>query len=162
MDFGCGSGTATIALASSVNKIIGIDISSKMIELAKRKAEDRAVSNVDFMHATLFDEKLKSGSIDVILCFYVLHLLEDAPKVMQRIIDLLKPGGLIISATPCIKGTYFGVILSPMSKIGLIPPITAFSLVELEKLMTDADFNIIGSECLDKSGQQYFITAKKK
>jgi ubiquinone/menaquinone biosynthesis C-methylase UbiE len=54
LDFGCGSGTAAIALASSVNKIIGIDISSKMIELAKRKAKEQSVSNIDFMHATLF------------------------------------------------------------------------------------------------------------
>lgn len=107
LDFGCGSGTAACAIASSVKKIMGIDISSKMIELAKDKAKELKVRNIDFVQATIFDEKLKIGSFDVILCFYLFHLLEDTPKVMQRINDLLKPGGLIISATPCFRGSYF-------------------------------------------------------
>ncbi len=32
----------------------------------------------------------------MILGFYILHLLEDTPKVMKRMNELLKPGGLII------------------------------------------------------------------
>jgi 2-polyprenyl-3-methyl-5-hydroxy-6-metoxy-1,4-benzoquinol methylase len=162
LDFGCGSGTAAIAIAGSVKKINGIDISSKMIELANAKAEEHKVRNIDFMQATIFDEKLQTGLFDVIVCFYLFHLLEDTPTVMQRIKDLLKPGGLILSVTPCVKGTYFGVLLSPMSKIGLIPPITAFNVSELERLMTDQDIDIVGVECLHKSGQQYFMVAKKK
>jgi len=154
LDFGCGSGTAAIAIASSVKKIVGIDISSKMIELAKGKAEEKKIRNIDFEQATIFDEKFKTESFDVILCFYLLHLLEDTPRVMKRINDLLKPGGLIISATPCIRGTFFGFLL--------IPQITTFNVHELEKLMTDEDLDIVEVECLHKSGQQYFVAAKKK
>jgi 2-polyprenyl-3-methyl-5-hydroxy-6-metoxy-1,4-benzoquinol methylase len=161
LDFGCGSGTAAIAIASSVKKINGIDISSKMIELAKRKAEESKVRNIDFEQATIFDEKFKTESFDVILCFYLLHLLENTSRVMQRINNLLKPGGLIISATPCIRGTYFGFLLSPISKIGLIPQITTFKITELEKLMTDEDLHIVRVECLHKSGKQYFVVARK-
>ena len=162
LDYGCGSGTAAIEIARSVKKINGIDISSKMIELAKRKTEERNVKNFDFAHTTIFDDKLETGSFDAILCFYLLHLVEDTPKVMQRINDLLKPGGLIISATPCIKGTYYGFLLPPMSKMGLIPPIKLFKISELENLMTDGNFDIVEVACLDKSGQQYYIVAKKK
>ncbi len=133
-----------------------------MIELAKGKAKEHTVRNIDFVQATIFDEKLQTGSFDVILCFYLLHLLEDTPRVMLRINDLLKPGGLIISATPCIRRTYFGLILTPMIKIGLIPPITKFNSSELEKLITDQDFDIVEVECLNKSGNQNFIVAKKK
>ncbi len=74
----------------------------------------------------------------------------------------MKPGGLIISATPCIKGTFLGVLLLLVSKIGLIPQITSFKVSELEDLMIDGNFEIIETECLNKSGQQYFIVAKKK
>jgi len=162
LDFGCGSGTAAIAIAGCVKKINGIDISLKMIELAKGKAEENKVRNIDFEQATIFDEKFKTESFDVILCLYLLHLLEDLPRVMKRINNLLKPGGLIISATPCIRGTYFGYLLSPISKIGLIPPITTFNVSELEKLMTEEDLDIVGVESLHKSGQQYFVVAKKK
>jgi 2-polyprenyl-3-methyl-5-hydroxy-6-metoxy-1,4-benzoquinol methylase len=162
LDFGCGTGTAAIEIASSVNTIHGIDISFKMIEIAKGKTAERAIKNVDFAQTTIFDEKLKTESFDAILCFYLLHLIEDTSKVMQRINNLLKPGGLIISATPCIRGTYYGVLLTPLSKIGLIPPIKSITISELENLMTDGDFEIIETECLHKSGQQYFVVAKKK
>ncbi len=162
LDYGCGTGTAAIEIARSVKSVTGIDISSKMIEAAKGKTVERKVKNVDFAQTTIFDEKLKTGSFDVILCFYILHLVEDTPKVMQRINELLKPGGLIISATPCMRGTFLGVLLSPVSKIGLIPSITSFKISELEDLMTDGNFEIVETECLHKSGQLYFIVAKKK
>ncbi|HEY9246069.1 MAG TPA: class I SAM-dependent methyltransferase, partial [Candidatus Methanoperedens sp.] len=112
LDYGCGTGTAAIKIAGSVTTVNGIDISSKMIEAAKGKTVERKVNNIDFVQTTIFDEKLKPGSFDVILCFHLLHLVEDTPKVMQRINELLKPGGLIISATPCIKGTFLGILLS--------------------------------------------------
>jgi len=161
LDYGCGTGTAAIEIAGSVKTVNGIDISSKMIETAKGKTVERKVNNIDFEQTTIFDEKLKKGSFDVILCFYLLHLVENTPKVMQRINELLKPGGLIISATPCIRGTFMGVLLSPVSKIGLIPPIKYFKISELEDLITEGNFEIVETECLDKSGQQYFVVAKK-
>ncbi len=162
LDYGCGTGTAAIEIAGGVKKVNGIDISSKMIEAAKGKTVELKVNNIDFVQTTIFDEKLKPGSFDVILCFYLLHLVEDTPKVIQRINELLKPGGLIISATPCMKGTFLGVLLSPVSKIGLIPPIKFFNISEFEDLMTDGNFEIIETECLHQRSHQYFIVANKK
>ena len=161
LDYGCGTGTAAIEIAGSVTTVNGIDISSKMIEAAKGKTVERKVNNIDFVQTTIFDEKLKLGSFDVILCFNLLLLVEDKPNVMRRINELLKSGGMMISATPCIKGTFLGVLLSPLSKIGLIPQITSFKISELEDLMIDGNFEIVETECLHKSGQQYFVVAKK-
>lgn len=162
LDYGCGTGTAAIEIAGCVKTVTGIDISSKMIEAAKRKTVEHKVKNIDFAQTTIFDEKLIKGSFDVLLCFHLLHLVEDKPNVMRRINELLKPGGLIVSATPCIRGTFLGVLLWPVSKIGLIPPITLFKISELEDLMTDGNFEIVETECLHKSGQLYFVVAKKK
>ncbi len=152
LDYGCGTGTAAIEIVSRVKTVKCIDISSKMIEVAKGKTVERKVKNIDFVQTTIFDEKLEKGSFDVIVCFYLLHLLEDAPKVMQRINELLKPGGLIISATPCMSGTFIGVLLSSLGKIGLIPPITLFKISDLEDLMTDGNFEIVENECCIKVG----------
>lgn len=89
-------------------------------------------------------------------------LVEDTPKVMQRINKLLKPDGLFLSATPCMRGTFLGVLLSPVSKIGLIPRITSFQITELEDSIAIGYFEIIETECLHQRSQQYFIVAKKK
>jgi 2-polyprenyl-3-methyl-5-hydroxy-6-metoxy-1,4-benzoquinol methylase len=162
LDYGCGTGTAAIEIASSVKIVNGIDISSKMIEAAKEKTVEGKVKNIDFAQTTIFDEKLKTGSFDVILCFYLLHLVEDTPKVMQRINELLKPGGLIISATPCMgEKTFLSILLSLVSKIGLIPKFRSFKSSELEDSIVNGNFEIVETECLHQSGQQYFIVAKK-
>lgn len=102
LDYGCGTGLISNEIADNVKVIHAIDISSKMIEIAKKKADGRKIENIDYAHSTIFDERYKRCSFDVILVFYILHLLEDPHKVMQRINELLKPGGLIISATPCM------------------------------------------------------------
>jgi 2-polyprenyl-3-methyl-5-hydroxy-6-metoxy-1,4-benzoquinol methylase len=52
-----------------VKKVHGIDISSKMIEIAKRKTIERKTPNLDFAQGTIFDERLEKGSFDVILAF---------------------------------------------------------------------------------------------
>jgi len=99
----------------------------------------------------------------VILVFYILHLLEDPHKVMQRINELLKPGGLIISATPCMgEKTFLSILLSLVCKIGLIPNIRPFKKSELEDSIANGNFEIVETECLYQRSQQYFIVAKKK
>ncbi len=162
LDYGCGTGLISNEIADNVEVIHAIDISSKMIEIAKRKADMCKIENIDYAHSTIFDERYKRGSFDVILVFYVLHLLEDSPKVMKRISELLKPGGLIISTTPCMgENTFLNIGLSLVSKIGLIPKFRSFKSSELEDSIVNGNFEIVETECLHQSGQQYFIVAKK-
>jgi 2-polyprenyl-3-methyl-5-hydroxy-6-metoxy-1,4-benzoquinol methylase len=59
--------------------------------------------NVDFAQTNLFDERYTKESFDVILAFNILHFLEDHRQALQRITELLKPGGLCISLTPCLR-----------------------------------------------------------
>ncbi len=163
LDYGCGTGLISNEIADNVKVIHAIDTSSKMIEIAKRKADGRKIENIDYEHSTIFDEKYKRGSFDVILVFYILHLLEDPHKVMQRINELLKPGGLIISTTPCMgEKTFLSILLSLVSKIGLIPKIRSFKISELEDSIANVNFEIVETECLHKSSPEYFIVAKKK
>ena len=102
LDYACGPGTITIEIAESVKTIHGIDISSGMIEVAKRKVAQLNIENVDLEQSNLFNEQYEKESFNVVLAFNILHFIEDTPKVMMRINDLLKPGGLFISATGCL------------------------------------------------------------
>jgi 2-polyprenyl-3-methyl-5-hydroxy-6-metoxy-1,4-benzoquinol methylase len=162
LDFGCGTGLISNEIAGNVKLIHAIDISSKMIEIAKSKADNRKIQNIDYTHSTIFDESYKSGSFDVILAFYILHLLKDNHKTIQRINDLLKPGGLIISVIPCIgEKIFLNISLSLLSKIGLVPDIKSYKANELEDIITNANFKIIENESLHQGIPQYFIVAKK-
>src|ERR1700712_4460816 len=52
LDIGCGTGTTTLALADDVGahgRVMGVDISQPMLELARRRARGRA--NISFIKA---------------------------------------------------------------------------------------------------------------
>ena len=120
LDYGCARGAYTIALAGEVKEIRGIDISPKMIELAKEKSKD-----IIFEEATIFDVNKK---YDVVLAYNILHLLEDTEKVIQKIEEILKPGGRFISVTTCMKE---GVLLRFAAFF-----ISLFGILYLRKLTT--------------------------
>ena len=164
LDYGCATGTVAIEIADNVKEVHGIDISSKMIEAAKRKVSERKSAKIDFAQSTIFDERLKKESFDVILAFNILHLLEDTQKVMQRINELLKPGGLIISSTACMgenRASSISILLFLVMKIGLVPDMRFFKISELEDSIANGNFQIVETESLTHNPTSCFIVAKK-
>ncbi len=164
LDYGCATGTIAIEIADNVKEVHGVDISSKMIEAAKRKASERKRGNIDFAQSTIFDERLEKESFDVILAFNILHLLEDTRKVMQRINELLKPGGLVISSTACMgenKTSPISILLFIVMKIGIIPSIKFFKISELEDAIANGNLQIIETQSLTHNPTSYFIVARK-
>jgi ubiquinone/menaquinone biosynthesis C-methylase UbiE len=163
LDYACGTGTFACGIADRVQAVTALDISSGMLDRARTKASERGIENVRFTQSTLFDESLKPASLDVILAFSILHLLRDAPQVTQRIHELLKPGGLFISSTPCLGGKWapLNLLLLLISKIGIVPYIRALSISELEELVAGGSFQIVETERLEHKPPNYFIVARK-
>lgn len=150
LDYGCARGAYTIALAGDVKEIRGIDISPKMIELAKIKSKD-----ISFKKATIFDIDEK---YDVVLAFNLLHLLEDTEKVIKKIDEILKPGGRFISATACMKENVLLRIFGFFISIFGIIYVRKFKISELKKLISTR-FDIV--EIKEFSPHDILIVAKK-
>jgi ubiquinone/menaquinone biosynthesis C-methylase UbiE len=164
LDYGCANGVVAIENADRVKKIIGIDFSTGMIDAAKRKSTGFYTEKLEFMQATIFDERLATKSFDVVLAWGILHLLEERPKVIERIHDLLQPGGMFISATECMgeKKTAITWILRFLMNVGLLPKfLKFFSVTELKTLITDGKFKIVETEILNDNPVACFIAAKK-
>ena len=165
LDYGCGAGIVSNAIADKVKEIHAIDISSKMIEVARRKAGELNVNNINYAQATIFDERYKKESFNVILAFRILHMLEDIQAVMHRINELLKPGGVFISVTTCMgekSWALLRVFVFLARKIRILPQhINMFKLSDLERLLTRENFQIVECERLNDSVPNYFIVAKK-
>jgi 2-polyprenyl-3-methyl-5-hydroxy-6-metoxy-1,4-benzoquinol methylase len=97
LDYGCGTGTSTCQFSCHVKEVHAIDISSKMIEIAREKAVVAKVKNVIFEQTDIFDSEFAKESYDVILAFNMLHTVPSPQDVVLRINELLKPEGLFIS-----------------------------------------------------------------
>jgi 2-polyprenyl-3-methyl-5-hydroxy-6-metoxy-1,4-benzoquinol methylase len=139
-----------------------------MIAIAERKLVKSKADNLNFSHSTIFDENLNKESFDVVLAFNILHAIQENHRAVARIFQLLKPEGLFISVTPCLKEN-MGVInrlrLSIyllLMKIGLLPNIlTRFKTPDLEDLMTTKNFHIVETKPLYHKLMSYFIVARK-
>jgi len=164
LDYGCGTGTLSLRFASRVKESHGIDFAAGMIEVAQRKAAEIGVDNARFMQATIFDPLLEKGSYDAVLAWGILHLVNDRNMVVKRINELMKPGGLLVSATECLaeKKTPITTLLSFLMKIGIFPiSLKYFTVAELEESVTGAGFQIVKKEIMGDNPVSCFIAARK-
>lgn len=168
LDYGCGTGTTSCELANHVKEIHAIDISSKMIDIAKEKAVVGKVENINFLQTDIFDKRYNNESFDTILAFNMLHTVSNPQYVTQRIYGLLKPEGLFISITPCLRDKMSFLVnvqiqfVRMLCKIGIIPiPIRRLKSSELDDLMANGNFQTIDTQKIYKGASSYFIVAKK-
>ena len=163
LDFGCGTGLICNEIAKNVRNIQAIDISTKMIEISKNKASECKIQNIDFARTTIFDEKFKVGSFDAIIAFNIFHLLEEPQKYFQRLHQMLKPGGLIISSTPCMSEAYLlNSVLKLFSNIGMTPKLTSFTSSEMEHLLLNESFKTIEFNRIKPKSPIYICIMEKQ
>jgi len=99
LDAGCGPGTYGIMLAQEGNKVTGVEISPKAVEVANERAKGKGVN----FSASIGDlEKLsfEDNSFDVCFCGWVLHHFPDMDTAVAELYRVLKPGCKIALAEP--------------------------------------------------------------
>jgi len=100
LEVGCGEGVASVQLAYRGLSVVGIDLSPKAIEAARRRASVNGV-RVEFQVGNIERDQLPAGQFDVIWCDLILHhVVPSLPTVMEQIEKALKPGGLFIAREP--------------------------------------------------------------
>ena len=163
LDLGCATGEIALDIAPHVQRVHGIDISKNMIDLANKKARERQIDNVSFCRTDAFDPRLTGQSLSAIMAFSVFHLLEDAPKTLDRLHDLLAPGGLLISETPCLAERNWVIrsLIKFAVAVGFAPMIRDFTFADLESLVSSGHFQILESKIWDEKSRVLWILAKK-
>ena len=92
---GCGTGDQTTYLSTQLQNtdILAIDLSEASIAIAKKRLENRNLSNVEFRCMDLFKLELE-GEFDYINACGILHHLPDPLEGFKKVRQLLKPGGV--------------------------------------------------------------------
>ena len=147
LEFGCGTGSTAIVHAPYVKHVEAIDISSKMIEIAQGKADAKNIENVTFQRSTIDEFSVPDQTFDAVLGFSTLHLLENKGEVIVRVHKMLRPGGIFVTSTACIRDMWFFnsffKIVAPIGKfLGLLPLLKVFTTRELKDRLIDAGFEI--------------------
>lgn len=143
-EFGCGTGTSALKIAPAAARYVASDISSEMIAIAREKAEAEGAAHVRFEIGEAGAGQA-DASFDVVLGFNILHLIDGRDAVLKSVHRLLKPGGLFISKTPCLKEMNFmlPLLVPVMQAFGQAPYVGVFNAATLEREIEAAGFEII-------------------
>ena len=92
LDLGTGTGfLARILLKQGFKKVIGLDLSKYMLDVARRKA-----SNAFLVRGDAENIPLKDSSVDLIVSRWVLWTLPHPWKALEEVVRVLKPNGCAI------------------------------------------------------------------
>ncbi len=94
LDAGCGTGIVSTLLAKRGAKVIGLDLSSVMIDIACR--ETPAKLGVEYIIGTLTRLPFAATSFDLVVSNYVLENIKALPTVFDEFYRVLKKNGSVI------------------------------------------------------------------
>ncbi|RJR32426.1 MAG: class I SAM-dependent methyltransferase [Deltaproteobacteria bacterium] len=151
LDLGCGDGVPVCRFfAERGHKVIGIDFSERMIDLARKR-----VPHARFLKMNIMAVDFPSDSFDLITSFYTLFHLhkQDQTKVFRKIYQLLKPGGhtyvTLASKEYTGKDEFEGTITFENHRL----PYCHYSQAQYQEVLTWIGFSGLALENLTIGGE---------
>jgi ubiquinone/menaquinone biosynthesis methyltransferase len=99
LDLACGTGDITFMLAETLTTghVVGVDITSGMLDIANRKKEQIGLKTVHFELGDIMRLDFPDSQFDRITVGYGLRNVPDLPGVLREVLRLLRVGGRFLS-----------------------------------------------------------------
>jgi len=95
LDLGCGTGLLTLKIAKKVKKIIGVDFSEKMLNIAKSKIKPN--SNIEFLQMNISKKiDFPNSYFDFVVCSLTLSHIKNLKRLYQEVHRILKKNGIFV------------------------------------------------------------------
>jgi len=107
LDIGCGAGLDSLIAARRVGpsgRVIGLDFSPAMLDLALKSATETNLPNLSFLCAEAERLPLADHSVDIVLTNGIFNLNPDRAGVFREISRVTKPGGSVYAAELVLTG----------------------------------------------------------
>lgn len=147
IDIGCGTGFPAIAVAKAVGpegSVTAIDLSEKMLKVARTKAEKIGLRNITFLNQDITEVELDEVAYDAATTRFSLMLIPDPPLVMAAVYRALKPKGRF-------AGTVWG---APDKNPGFIAPfmvINDYFNLPMPSVEEPNTFSLANGKALDET-----------
>ncbi|WP_137748581.1 class I SAM-dependent methyltransferase [Acidovorax sp. NB1] len=166
LEVGCGTGSTAMRLAPFTGRMLATDVSPGMITIAQERLAAQPVPQLGFAVADADAPGQGQGAYDVVLAFSMLHLVEDLDHVLKLLVRALRPGGLLISKTPCItemNPLIPRLALPLMQAIGKAPKVLCFDAQQLQAAFVRQGLEVVSVERHGTRGKdiRVFIVARK-
>lgn len=95
LELGVGTGRIALPVAGAGAEVIGIDLSAEMLGTLAAQLESEP-ANVHLVRGDITALPFAANTFDGAMVTHVLHLVSDWPAVLQRLAEVVKPGGLLL------------------------------------------------------------------
>jgi ArsR family transcriptional regulator len=95
-DLGAGEGASSLLLAQNAKRVIAVDTSAKMIEVARDQALRAGILNVEYRLGDMEDLPIDSSTTDLAFFSQSLHHALHPARALAEAHRILRPGGRIV------------------------------------------------------------------
>ncbi len=102
LDVCCGAGASALPAAEAVGptgNVIGVDLAKQLLELARAKAAQRGLSNVEFEVGDMLSLRFPVASFDAVVCVFGIFFVPDMAKAVSELWNRIRPGGKLAVTT---------------------------------------------------------------
>jgi ubiquinone/menaquinone biosynthesis C-methylase UbiE len=102
LDVCCGAGASALPAAESVGpegNVIGVDVAQALLELARMKAAQQNLGNVQFELGDLFSLRFPNESFDAVVCVFGIFFVPDMEMAVRELWRCVRPGGQLAVTT---------------------------------------------------------------
>lgn len=102
LDVCCGSGASAIPAAEIVGAdgaVVGVDLAENLLELARAKAKQRGLTNIQFRSGDLMYLPFEDGSFDTAVCVFGIFFVPDMEAALREIGRVVHDGGRVAITT---------------------------------------------------------------
>jgi ubiquinone/menaquinone biosynthesis C-methylase UbiE len=102
LDVCCGAGASALPAAETVGQtgtVIGVDLAKELLELARAKAIQRRLRNIEFEIGDMLSLRFPVVSFDAIVCVFGIFFVPDMSKAVSELWSRIRPGGKLAVTT---------------------------------------------------------------
>ena len=102
LDVCCGAGASTLPaaeLTGPTGRVVGVDLSQKLLDLARTKATERRLTNIDFELGDMLALRFPSESFDAVVCVFGIFFVPDMEMAVRELWRCVRPGGQLAVTT---------------------------------------------------------------
>ena len=102
LDVCCGSGASAIPAAENVGttgSVVGVDLAENLLELARSKAKQRGLTNIEFRRGDMTQLPFDEESFDGVVCVFGIFFVPDMEAALRGLKRVLRTGGKLAITT---------------------------------------------------------------
>src|SRR5215212_10152381 len=96
LDVCCGTGASALPAAEAVGptgNVTGVDLAKELLELARHKAVQQRLGNIEFEVGDILSLRFPAKSFDAVVCVFGIFFVPDMARAVSELWSRIRPGG---------------------------------------------------------------------